>query len=231
MTNLNHNQVSILKALRALGVAFMHMGVAFIVLYLVTGCAGKTPRTKWTDKTMRIAIDPASIDADNYVRIQQALVESGKWVVVDRAMAFNAIKHEQERLHRTDSDRFEDREKYALWGKMLGVGGVIVAHAQCSRKGSFWTEGHYAHCQQFLSIVDSNTGEVIATAEDQQDGSNSEEEIAPPWDDAVAKLNSNYPKNYELNKNHQILETYKDVAKEEAIRQREIVTEQNNVKK
>lgn len=189
----------------------------------LSGCAGKTPRTRWTDKTMRVAIDPASIDANNYVRIQQALVESGKWVVVDRAMAFNAIRHEQERLHRTDSDRFADREKFAIWGRMLGVGGVVVAHAQCSSKGSFWTEARYQHCHQFLSIVDSNSGEVIATSENEEDGATSEESIAPPWDETVARLNAAYPKHFEPRRDQKPLEEYRALAAEEAQRQKEVV--------
>lgn len=195
--------------------------LALATVALATSCAGKTPRTRWTDKTMRVAIDPASIDAGNYVRIQQALVESGKWVVVDRAMAFRAIKAEQERLHRGEEDRFADKEKWAIWGRLLGVGGIVVAHTQCANKGSFWNDARYAHCHQFLSIVDSNTGEVMATAEDEQDGSNNEEQIAPPWADAVAKLNDAYPTHFQPNRDKPQLEQYRALAAEESQRQRE----------
>lgn len=187
---------------------------------ILTGCA--TPRTKWTDKTMRIFIDPHSINADDYVRIQQALVASGKWVVVDRAFAFRAIKAELQRTHRTEADMYMDKEKYAIWGRLFGVGGVIVAHTQCQIKHGFFA-GKYGHCQQFLSIVDTNTGEVIATAEGDNDSPSYEYEIAPSWEDVVADLNSAYPSHFEKNKDTEILEDYKKLSEEEAIRQKEHV--------
>lgn len=189
---------------------------------LFTGCA--TPRTKWTDKTMRTFIDPSSIDANNYVRIQQALVSSKKWIVVDRAMAYRAIKAELERTHRTESDMFMDKEKYAIWGRLLGVGGIVVAHVQCQVKASFWA-GKYNHCQQFLSIVDTNTGEVIATSENDENGDVAEYEIAPSWEDTVAQLNDNYPSHFEKNKDDKILDAYKELAGEEAVRQKEKVAQ------
>jgi len=186
----------------------------------ITGCAGKTPRTKWTDKTMRVMIDPDSIDANNYVRIQQALIESGKWTVVDRATAFNAIKKEQERLHRTESDRFDDREKFAIWGRMLGVGGVVTAHTQCVARKGFLRHEHL-ECLQNLAIVDSNTGEVIATSEAQEDGAADAGVIAPSWETAVDRMNDAYPRNFEPSKITKQLESYKDLAYEEALRQKE----------
>lgn len=187
---------------------------------VLQGCAGKTPRTKWTDKTMRVMIDPESIDANNYVRIQQALVASGKWVVVDRALAFNAIKREQERQHRGESDRFDAREKWAIWGRLLGVGGVVTAHTQCVPRKGFLRHLHL-DCLEYVSIVDANTGEVIATAEDEQEGAADGGVIAPSWEDAVAKLNAAYPAHFEPTKVTQQLEDYRDLASEEAQRQKE----------
>lgn len=183
------------------------------------GCASAPPRTKWTDKTMRVMIDPASIDANSYVKIQYAIVASGKWILVDRRDGFKAIKKEQEMLHRVESDRYDDREKYALWGKMYGVGGVIIAHAQCERRNNALNE--YNRCRQSLAIMDTNSGEVLAVSEAQTDSDSWNEQ--PSWEDAVATLNDNFPKSFKKDETDRRLLEYKDLAKEEAIRQKEIL--------
>jgi len=198
----------------------MKLIILTISVLLITACSHTTPRTRFTDKTTRVMIDPDSIDANNYVRIQQALMQSGKFVVIDRAQAYNAIKAEQERLHRDEATRFEDKEKWAHWGKLYGVGGVIVGHSQCAREKSFWGTYH-KHCQQFLNIVDSNTGEVIAAVENESDGSTDQFDIAPSWDETVAKLEAAYPKNFKPSQDTKILEDYRDLSKEEAVRQKE----------
>lgn len=194
--------------------AFMVLAVGFTT----GGCA--TARTKWTDKSMRVMINPDGISAKHYVRIQQALVESGKWVVVDRGMGYDAIKKEQEREHREQTDRFLDSEKFAHWGKLYGVGGIVVAHAQCVQKDGIFKK-NFPVCRQYLSIVDSNSGEVIAAVEDESEGSSYDYDLAPSWEDAVVKLNSAYPTHYEPNRDHKILRDYKELSKEEATRQRE----------
>jgi hypothetical protein len=198
-----------------------------VILVLVAlgmvGCAS-APRTKWTDKTMRVMIDPESIDAQNYVKIQYSLVASGKWIVVDRKDGLRAIKHEQDMLHRTESDRYDDREKYAMWGKLYGVGGVIVAHSQCQRRDGFFP-GQYNRCRQNLAIMDTNNGEVIAVSEARADSDAWNE--MPDWEDAVSVLNDNFPKNFEKDKTDKRLAEYKDLAREEAIRQKEELVNMN----
>lgn len=196
------------------------LSILFMAWFLVvfTGCASQ-PRTQWTDKTMRVMIDPDSISADHHVAIQKALVQSGKWFVVDRAQGYQALKAEQERLHRDEQDRYADREKYAHWGKMYGVGGIVVAAAQCKKKQGFFFGGWSLVCKQYLSIVDSNTGEVIAAIDDENDSSDAE--FVPGWEDAVAKLNSAYPDSFKSHKTSERLENYKDLSAEEAQRQRE----------
>lgn len=187
----------------------------------VTGCS--TARTKWTDKTMRVMIDPDGIDANHYVKIQQALVESGKWVVVDRGMGYNAIQKEQEREHRFQTDRFLDKEKFAHWGKLYGVGGIVVAHAQCQVKDGWFLKKNYPHCQQYLAIVDTNSGEVISAVQDEADGGSYDYQLAPSWDDIVAKLNSAFPSHFVSNKDEKPLRDYKELSQEEATRQKEVV--------
>lgn len=190
----------------------------------LSGCA--TARTRWTDKTMRVMINPEGITAGHYVRIQQALVESGKWVVIDRGMGYEAIKKEQEREHREQTDRFLDKEKFAHWGKLYGVGGIVVAHAQCSVKYTMWSGAAYPYCQQYLAIVDTNTGEVISAVQGNEEGSAYEYDIAPSWDNIVNKLNNAFPARFVKNKDEKPLNDYKELSQEEAIRQREILARQ-----
>jgi hypothetical protein len=71
--------------------------------------------------------------------------------------------------------------------------------------------------------VDSNTGEVIAAVEAESDGDRGMQNIAPSWEEAVAKLNDAYPANYQSNKDSQILTDYKELSAEEARRQKEAV--------
>jgi len=201
--------------------------IIILPIFTIFACSSM-PRTKWSDKNMRIYVDPDSIDAENYVRIQQALVQSHRFVVIDRATAFEAIKKEQERLHRTQADRFEDRQKYSMWGKLLGVGSVVVGHVQCENKASWWnsTNNHLV-CQQFLSMVDANTGEVFLAVEGENSGPviSSLPHMVPDWKDTVEKLLEEYPKEFEQRSASKTLLDYEEVAKENAIRQKEIVNE------
>lgn len=149
------------------------------------------------------------------------MVESGKFFVVDRAKGFKAIKTEQERLHRDDGDRFADRQKWAHWGKLYGVGGIVVASAQCKKEQGYVFGGWYRTCRQFLSIMDSNTGEVIAAIENR--AKSDEVDFFPAWDDAVEKLNAAYPANFVPSKPSKQIEFYEELSAEEAQRQREQV--------
>lgn len=194
--------------------------ISLIILGLIlAGCA--TPRTKWTDKTMRVMIDPDSIEAEHHVLIQRALVESGKFFVVDRSKGFKAIKSEQERTQRTEEDRYADKQKWSHWGKLYGVGGIVVASAQCKKEQGMIFGGWYKICRQFLSIMDTNTGEVITAIEHRAESD--EVDFYPPWDEAVAKLNNAYPANFKPSQPSKQIEFYEDLSAEEAQRQREQV--------
>lgn len=193
---------------------------AAAALCMTTGCAS-VPRNRWTDKTMRIMVDPDGIDAGNYVRVTHALVSSEKWVVVDRGQGFTAVKKEQEREQTAEAPRFADREKFAHWAKLYGIGGVVVAHTQCQQKATFFFKGTYSHCQQYLAILDANTAEVIAAVEGSNDTNREEYEIAPDWKDVTQALNDAYPKNYKPVKDTEILENYKQLSAEESQRMKE----------
>lgn len=193
---------------------------------MATGCAGKTPRTKFSDPVLRVMIDPDSLPANHHVRVQQALVASGKWIVVDRSDGLRAIVKEQNQLHRDSVDRFSDREKWARWGALLGIGGVVVGRVQCADKQSWFSGSKFSRCLEYLSVINASTGEVIAAVEVESDGESGEQNIAPSWEEAVAKLNDAYPTNYQPNKDTKILEDYRALSKEEAVRRKEEIAKE-----
>ncbi len=187
---------------------------------LISGCSSAViKRTKFSDKSMRIMIDPDSFEVEEHVRLQHALVDSGKWAVIDRGRGMKAIQKEQERLHRDQVDRFDDRQKWAHWGKLYGVGGVVVGHIQCTKKMNFWMTSWKNDCQQFINLIDSNTGEVITAIEHRDEF---DADLGSNWAIAVDKLNSAYPKDYRSQGiKHGKLVQYEDVSAEHSLRQKE----------
>ena len=196
-----------------------------LMLSAVVGCAtAPQPKTKWTDKNMRVMIDPDSIDETHYVQIQTALVRSAKFTVVDRGTALKAVKAEQERLHQDEPDRYADREKWAHWGKLYGVGSVIVAHVQCVKQGVWYNPNLTTlFCKQFLSMVDSNTGEVILAVEGENSSPSSADQdyIAPEWKEVVAQMVEEYPKFFKNEDYTGNALAYQAVSEEHAKRQKE----------
>lgn len=198
-----------------------------IALFLMlSGCSHKEARTKFTDPVLRILVDSDTIDPKNYVRITNALIKNGKFTVVDRGAGYLAARKEQERLHQDKVDRFDDREKYAHWKKLYGVGGIVIAHSQCQLYTGF-TKGLYNKCRINLAIVNSSTGEVITTAEDVAETDSGYDQAAD-WSDAVDQLADNFPRHFEKDQSSAKLLEYKEVSKEEAIRAREITSDQLN---
>jgi hypothetical protein len=193
-----------------------------LIIILLSGCAGAPTRTKWSDPSMRILLNPQGLDSTSYVRLQQALVKSGKWFVVDRSKAFRAVVDEQSLTRINYPSRFDDSEKFARLGKMFGAGGVVQGNLQCSNSRGFW--GTTVPCVLNLVIVSTVTGEIIASAEVQDDAEINyfgEVVIAPSWENAVSALNDNFPKNYKLPEWTDGMKVFKEIIKEEAQRERE----------
>jgi hypothetical protein len=161
---------------------------------------------------MTVMIDPQSVPAGDYVRLQQALVESGKWTVIDRANAYKAVKKEQEREHKSDQDRFDNARKWALWGKMYGVGGIFVGHVQCQTQYTAITNNRYQRCLQHLSIVDANTTEIISQVSNVSEGDTND--FTPPWQDTVDKFNKEFPATFKPVKYSERLHDYMNQAEE-----------------
>lgn len=191
-------------------------------LTVALGSCASAPekRTKYSDPVMRIMVDPESVPTTQYTRLIQALVECGKWNVVDRAQGWQAIKAEQERMHRTEGDRYDASQKYAMWGKMFGVGGVIVANAQCEQHGTAFFHTPYIKCMQHLNLIDANTGEVITSISHFQEGEKNQLYIAPPWDEAVEKLNKAFPARFAENKKTERLKQFELEAQRHAEEQK-----------
>ena len=132
---------------------------------------------------MRIMVEPRFIDKAQYARLVDAFVASERWTVVDRRDGFESIRQEQQREHgaleagdSNNPDRFQDNQKWAQWGKFWGVGAVAVAYPDCYLKVKrniplFGKRQLYKRCDQFISLVDTNTGEVLASGRATEDGS------------------------------------------------------------
>lgn len=205
--------------------------VLLLVLVGIVGCSSEPKRTRNSDKTLRVMLDPDSIDSKNHVILQNDLLSTGKFYVIDRAQAFKAVQKEQERLHKDQPDRFEDQQKYAHWGKLYGVGGIIVAHFQCtdnpSTENILYGVAHLATlgifhnrriCAQFIELVDSNTGEIVSSV--RSDFKTDNENYKMSWADAVEKLLEAYPKYFEQISKNKILEQYEQESAERAKKQK-----------
>lgn len=204
--------------------------LSYVLLVILVGCSSNPVRSQWTDKNMRIMIDPDSLNSSDYVDIQNALVQENKFMVVDRSNGFKAIKAEQERLHRNESDRYSDRQKWAHWGKMYGVGAIVVGHSQCFKKKKLFSfYSTVDACKQYLSLIDANTGEVIVAvdglSETPAEGNNfGYESFKQPqsWQNVVSKFVDAYPKNYKAQYYSEGLLRYQEISKEEAQRQKDL---------
>ncbi len=184
------------------------MKSTIILVTLLFLCSCATKRTKYSDKNMRIMVDPSGISMTDYTNLQTALVQSNVWTVLDRARGIAAVKNEQEQLHKYNHDRFDPREKFAHWGKLHGVGAVVVAHSECQNRVNQWNVTELRnYCRLFLNLVDANTGEVIVAV-------NGDDKApfmsSPEWDDVVEELVEVYPKYFKDVELHEKLLEYKE---------------------
>jgi hypothetical protein len=92
-------------------------------------------------------------------------------------------------LHRDSHDRFENKEKWAHWGKAHGVGAVILAQNKCMEAVSWGA--YFLRCQQVLSMIDASTGELISSSVETVD---SEDRLPPAWHESVERLVKHIPK-------------------------------------
>lgn len=200
--------------------------VTFMVGYflaLLTGCSSGPQITKWTSPAMRIAIDPDSVSSADYVRISEALVQSGKFFVVDRQNGFRAVVQEQNVQHFDAPERFGDAERYARIARLYGVGAVVIGNVQCVSRETFWGSS-YMHCVQFLALINATTAEVIAQVKGENDDAEhyyGDIKIASDWTGTVNRLNDAIPKEFEVEKWDKRMMAHRNELKEDSIRERE----------
>lgn len=179
-----------------------------LISILLVSAACSTTRTKFSDKNMRVMINPEGLSEVEYMDIQSQLVNIGTFTVIDRSRGIQAIKKEQKEMHVTEKDRYADREKFAHWGKLYGVGSVIVAHSECQNRANAWNRGELRnYCRLFISLIDTNTGEVMISANGED---KAEFMQRPSWEDTVEELVGKYPEYFESDKTHDKLNEYKD---------------------
>lgn len=184
------------------------MKSVLIIFTLLILCSCATKRTRLSDKNMRVMIDPTGISQTDYASIQNALVRSNMWTVLDRDRGLASIKKEQNNLHVYEHNRYARQEKFAHWGKLYGAGSVIVAQSECQNRPNPWnitTLRNY--CKLFLSMIDTNTGEVIVSSTVEESAPFM---ASPDWSDAVEELADAYPTHFKEEKLHQRLLDYKE---------------------
>lgn len=185
-----------------------------LAVAMLAGCSStKVIRRADNDPMMRVIIAP-DIDAAHYVQIKAALVESGKFEVIDRRDGFLAAMQEQDLQFRSGyQNRFSDREKYAHIGKMYGAMGIITASAQCYQNKN-WRGIFTRNCKQFLTFINGVTGKIEFSVR----GENSEpwtvEWTVPDWDGVIAKAVQTYPEFFEPRVISKQLQAYQDQSEE-----------------
>lgn len=175
-----------------------------VLCVCLVSCSSTVKRTIKSDKTMRVMIDPSSARG-NYINVQTALVSNGRFMVVDRHNGYRAVTKEQDRSYTYQSRRFANNQKFAHYGKLYGVGAVVIAKAQCRNTRSVWMNASIQRCLLFLNLVDANTGEVVVGVKDEKDAPHG---AYPDWDEAVEKLVSVYPEYFTEVEIHQRLKNY-----------------------
>jgi hypothetical protein len=194
--------------------------VLVLTLLVLSACSGpQIKRNLETDPVRRIFIDP-KIDVAHYTEIRRALVQTGKFEVVDRSEAFEAAFREQELQHAEAGVRFSDKEKWSWVGEFYGAAAVIQANASCWQSKNFW--GTYKrYCRQTLSLIDTSTGVVMFSVVDTNSIPWTVEWVVPDWDDVVDKATDAYPEYFKPRIVKAPLQQYIDQSEERAKRERE----------
>lgn len=220
--------------MKTIKLAFKYAAIYFVVVWFglwLQGCTTAPQITKWTSPDLRVAVDPMGIDPANYSRIEEALVSTGKFFVIDRGSGFRAVTKEQDHVNGREYgsyektatfDRYGDSDRYARIGKLYGVGSIIVAQTRCGVVQGFFSNRR--PCKQYLALVNAVTAEVVAAVSGESDDGDyfyGEVNSAPSWDNTVAKLIDQMPKDYQPNLYDKRMRNYRNEIREESIREKE----------
>lgn len=194
------------------------IGLLVAVINLAA-CSHAVVRDLSTDPELRVLLDPR-IPVEQYVQIQRALVQSGKFEMVDRRDGFEAMIREQDLQFRSGyADRFSDREKWAHIGKAYGAAAIITAHASCYQKKT-WLGRFDRYCKQTLFFINGVTGKIEFAVNGENHEEWTADFTAPDWDETVEKAVAAYPKYFEPRKISPMLDQYMDQSEEYAKRER-----------
>lgn len=166
---------------------YMNKSILLLISLVVSGCASTPSLTRWNAPEMRVAVlGNEYLPTEWLEAVQGSLIETNRFHVVDRGTAMRAIFAEQDMTNTSHAERFDDSEKFAQLGKLLGVGGVIRVSSNCTWKygwgGSSWEE-----CRTALTLFSTSTGIAISSASVVQN----KQDIN--WDLVVTKFNSTLP--------------------------------------
>ncbi len=195
--------------------------LSLLGLLVLTACSStKVIRRSSNDPMLRVILDP-TIPVNHYVQIRRALVESGKFEVIDRRDGFAAALREQDTQFRSGyQDRFSDQEKWAHIGQMYGARGIITAHAQCyQKKHAFWGDLR-RYCKQDLTFIDGVTGKVEFAVTGENNEVWTAEWTVPDWNEVVEKAVATYPEYFKPREVEPMLQQYMDQSGEHAKRER-----------
>lgn len=186
----------------------MKIAMFISIAAMMAACSStEVVRTRKNDPMMRVIIDP-TVDVAHYVQIRRALVQSGKFEVIDRQDGFAAALQEQDLQFRTNNeDRFDPSEKWAHIGRMFGARGIITAHAQCFQQVN-WRGIYTKYCKQELAFIDAYTGRVEFAVRGENDEPWVVGYSVPDWDEVVARAVTEYPKFFEVRRVDPLLEQY-----------------------
>lgn len=210
----------------------MKRNIILLVLFFVfSGCSSNIKRDRTTDKGLTISIYPDNLSAEDYVAIQTALVNTDRFIVLDRKLGYAAAKQEQERQFVNEQDRFDDFQKYAHFGRLAGAGSVVWANKNCSLATPWFSQYTRVYkCSLFLNLIDSRTGRVLSAVEGKSDDIPAIAEAGSfnklvNWEEVANKLAEEYPKEFIAEYNSEQLIQYQHISAEEAKRKRETASE------
>ena len=191
-----------------------------ILLLLFTSCTTTRVRDRFNDPQYRVMVlADRGVPESTYVQVQTALIETNRFFVVDRARGFRAIKAEQNLIHKLEGDRFDDPEKFSWYGKMYSVGALIVPSEQCFPVSGFFIRNKRIDCRQYLTAIDTSTGEVITAVQYLAEGEGPLEK--PTWDEALDKLVKAFPVTWEPKRYDKRMEEFRLATAENARRAKE----------
>lgn len=187
-----------------------------LIAMIVSGCA--TPMTKFNSPVMRVFVDPDTLNQADYTRVVHAISKTGKFKVVDRKAGYQAALNEQDRQHVNQANRFDNREKFALYAKLFGARGVVVATAECQDSTGFFANTYFKKCHQTLQILDANTSEIISSVDNVVEGKFGELGLGIGWEETAFLLADSFPKYFEGDKDTEELKNYRKIAEDSAIK-------------